>query len=437
MRNRLLLLALALLLVCIFACDSANPVAPQGSTITLRANPARIDLDGVSAITVTGFRPDGNPLNPGTQINLTTTIGVLQPTVLSIGDNGQATASLTADGRTGTATITARTAIEDTMATVDVLIGEDDTSRPSLVISASPSVIGFNEISTISVLARRADGTNFGAGAQVRLTTTAGTFQPSGSTDITLTTNSNGEVTATLRAGSQVETAEVTAVLGSSEPAMTMVMIEDRKPVLEIFANPETIPVQGTSQITVLARDNVGNPLGAGQVIQLFASLGSIASQVTTDSNGRAQTTFQAGIDPGDGTAEIRAILGNSDTAEVVVQIRDAVTDLAFSANPLTIDRPVSDGTETIRLTAIARNSLGQGVVNVIVTFLSPDVGGVFQTTAGGASNGTVQTGGGGVAEVDLIVDEPGVGSRNSFRVQATVVSEGQTLTREIVITVR
>lgn len=417
-------------LALVYACDSANPVAPPGTVITLSVSPTTIGLNDTATITVTGFRPDGNPLNPGTQVTLSTSLGVITPTTVTIGSTGIGTATLSGDGRTGTATITATTPGSDSMATVDVQIGQTAESKPTLTITVTPSTLGLNETATVSVLARQADGSPFGGGGQVFLETTLGRLDSE-----LLVTDSDGRAETTFNSGGQAGSAEITGFIGASDEAMATVTIENQRPALVISANPNSIPVNATSEITILARDNNGSPLGAGERIQLIATLGSIADEVFTDSEGRAETLFRAGADPG--TGQVQALLGTSEVASVNIEIRDAVAEFIFTTTTPTIDRPTGDETQTVRLIGTVRNARGQAINNILVTFNSPEVGGTFQTPSGTPSDGTVATSGNGVAQVDLVVNSAGVGTRTSFRVEATVVSEGQTFTRTLTINVR
>lgn len=100
-----------LLVVCVAAllsgmCDSAGPAAPTGTVLMLAANPTTVTVDQTSELTVTGSGPFGNPLTPGTQLRLSTTLGRLSAEVLTADRQGRATATLTPAGQTGTATVT-------------------------------------------------------------------------------------------------------------------------------------------------------------------------------------------------------------------------------------------------------------------------------------------------------------------------------------------
>lgn len=90
------------------ACDSATPTAPAGTILTMSANPTQISLNGRATLTVIGRRPDGNPLNEGTEIFFTTDLGSVNPVVVAVDENGVAQSNLRGDGRAGTAQVTAR-----------------------------------------------------------------------------------------------------------------------------------------------------------------------------------------------------------------------------------------------------------------------------------------------------------------------------------------
>ncbi|HEX9942320.1 MAG TPA: PKD domain-containing protein [Thermoanaerobaculia bacterium] len=131
-------------------CDKATPVAPTGTILTISANPSKVGLNGQSTITVVGRKPDGNPLNPGTEIRLTTDKGTIDP-VVTVGDGGVATAIFRADGRSGTAKITAMTGGGMTMATTDVQVG---VAAGGVTLQATPSTISASDIPASGVQIR-------------------------------------------------------------------------------------------------------------------------------------------------------------------------------------------------------------------------------------------------------------------------------------------
>ena len=88
------------------SCDKATPVAPDGTTISVTANPSRISLRGAATVTVVGRKPTGQPLDPGTEIRLSTDRGSI-PAIATTDATGTAAATFQGDGRSGSATITA------------------------------------------------------------------------------------------------------------------------------------------------------------------------------------------------------------------------------------------------------------------------------------------------------------------------------------------
>ncbi len=536
MKHRFLLLSLC---ACVLACDSANPIAPSGTVLTASANPSQISLNGQSTITVTGFKPDGSRLNPGTQIILSTSLGNLfnpttgqQISIVEIDANGQAGALLRADGRAGSATISATLSTTGgggggtgeggsttgTSASVTVQIGLAAEDQPSLLLTASPSVINLNQTATISALARNSDGTAVGAGQQVRLRTSLGTLG-----EETLTTDSAGEAQTTLSPGTITGTATVTGTVGSSaeatvtvtfgesaenRPTLTLtanpvaispgdtssitaqaraadgsplsgatvllrtslgtlddtskntgsdgqasftltagnqsgdavvtgsvgssnevdVTISIGQPVLLINANPSTIDVGETSDITVTARGSNGTPL-VGREILLTADLGTLDDDSpVTDETGRATAVFTAGTQAG--TGNVDAILGSSDQVGVNIVIRDAPDDFTF----VTDKTVVNIGGDAITMTVTVVNARNELLQNINVRFAGVDVGGTFDP---GSSDITDSS---GTAEVTLTLTDTelgAVGSGNTFEVTATVTIREEPVVKTIVITVQ
>lgn len=250
--------AVALLLFAV-GCDKATPVAPEGTTLTLSANPARIGLNGTSTITIVGRKPNGSPLNPGTEVRLSTDRGSIDP-IVSINDNGVATATLRGDGRAGTATVTAATG--DASVTTTIQIGESQDTRPSLIVTASPNNVPVQGTSTITVIARNGDGSPVAAGQTVILTSTLGTINPSRPV-----TRADGTAVATLNAGNQSGTAEITAILGSSEAARTNVTVRDAATDINVQANPSAVNrAGGTVTLTAFVTNSQGQPLQGAPV---------------------------------------------------------------------------------------------------------------------------------------------------------------------------
>jgi hypothetical protein len=288
--KRLLPLLSLLLLVSAAACDKASPVAPTGTTLTLSANPTKIGLNGESTITVVGRKPDGNPLNPGTEIRLSTDKGTISP-IVEVGAGGAATTTFRADGRTGAAVITATTGAGDVTAMATLQIGETDETRPTLLVSVSPSNIPVEGTATVTVIARNADGSLVEAGREVILTSTLGSLSPSRPV-----TRADGTAVSTLRAGNQGGTAEVTAILGSSAPATATVTIRDAATDIALQASRPSIPASGgTITFIAFVANAQGQPLqGAPVTFESTDGVGTFETTgvVTTDATGQASNVL-------------------------------------------------------------------------------------------------------------------------------------------------
>lgn len=269
----------------VLSCDKATPVAPEGTVLLVSANPTQIGLTGTSTITVIGRKPDGNPLNPGTEIRLSTDRGTIDPPIALI-SNGQASATLRGDGRAGVAKVTVTTGAGTVTATTDIQVGESDATKPRLTVSVNPNNIPVEGTATVTVIARNADGTAVGGGLQVILTTTLGSLNPSRPT-----TRNDGTTTSTLTAGEQAGTAEVAAILGASDRATASVTIRDAATDIDVQASPASVQRDADTQITVTAfvTNAQGQPLNGAPVT--FSSPRGVFDDLGiefTDSTGQA-----------------------------------------------------------------------------------------------------------------------------------------------------
>lgn len=196
------------------ACDSATPTAPAGTILTISASPNQISLNGTSRITVVGRRPDGNPLNEGTEIFFSTDLGSINPAFATVDEDGVARATLRGDGRVGTANVQARVGTASGggeggaagTASIEVLIGR---TAGAVSLQATPSSIP--EVGgTVRLLALvRDDQGQPLPGVAVNFQTEVGTLASGGSF---INTNQQGEARDTLT----LDSADLNAVAGNS-----------------------------------------------------------------------------------------------------------------------------------------------------------------------------------------------------------------------------
>ena len=124
---------LGLLFLGFAACEEGTPVSPPGAIIRISANPTRIGKTGTSTLTLQVLRSNGIPVPEGTEVRLSTNIGIVD-SVIHTDDDGVALGTLRGDGRVGTATVTAHSGNVDEVE-VEVEVGAlatvDRPSRPT------------------------------------------------------------------------------------------------------------------------------------------------------------------------------------------------------------------------------------------------------------------------------------------------------------------
>ena len=286
MKQAVGLLLLLCALIPSLGCDKATPVAPGGTTLTISASPTKIGLTGSSVLTIVGRKPDGNPLNPGTEIRLSTDRGTVEP-IVTVDSSGRATATLRADGRSGSAKVTASAG--DATVETTIQIGESAETKPVLLISANPSTVPVEGEADITVIARNSDGSPVGAGQTVILTTSLGRLTPN-----RVTTRADGTATARLEAGSQAGTATITAIMGSSDAATATVTIREGATDISVQANPRTVPRSGGDvTLTAFVTNSQGLPLqGAPVIFEASAGELEVTGVVFTDTSGVAENVL-------------------------------------------------------------------------------------------------------------------------------------------------
>lgn len=145
--NRILLLLLAIASFLSWSCDSSSPVAPPGTVLTINVSPARIPIDGTAQVRVVARRPNGTPVNPGTLVLFSATIGTIPPSV-PVDENGEALTLLTGTGEFGVSTVTASVGTGESV-TADVQVG---LPAGSISLQASPTSVS-EQGGTVSLLA--------------------------------------------------------------------------------------------------------------------------------------------------------------------------------------------------------------------------------------------------------------------------------------------
>jgi adhesin/invasin len=293
-------LVMAVALVALAACSRAAPTAPTGSTLTLSVSPTTITSPkGTATATATLRLPAGNP-QPGAQVQFSTTLGSINPTLATTDNNGVGTATLSGSGRPGTAMVQAFSgAVMST--TISVIIG---SLGASITLQASPATIPSSG-GTSKLIAIVRDSTGVPVpGAQVNFTTTIGTLRSGGAL---VTTDGNGQATDSLTVRSSDITNQTTIMVGADtadstgkiQTAMfTISILTNAASSIVISGSPTTLPASGGNvSVVALVRDAAGNLVtGAGVSFQttigtMKSSGSSTGNILTTGSNGEVSDT--------------------------------------------------------------------------------------------------------------------------------------------------
>src|SRR5262245_18332714 len=231
--------ALAIVLgMLLAACDKVPLIAPSGSAITLSANSSTVPTNGTVGLTAFVTESSGTPVQNGTMVRFTTTLGTITPADAQT-SNGVAVATFNAGANSGVATIhavsggaaggsgstnggTGTTTTSTATNVVTITVGV--AAVKTIAVSASPTSVGPNGGSvTVTASVLDTSGGSL-AGIPVTFSADRGGVDPgtamtdaSGRATTTLTTAAETKVTAA--AGTATATATVTL---RSAPAVTL-----------------------------------------------------------------------------------------------------------------------------------------------------------------------------------------------------------------------
>jgi hypothetical protein len=131
-------LALCLAAAAAASCDKMPLAAPTDSVITLFANSTTVGFNGSIEITATVIESAGTPVQNGTVVNFTTTLGTIEPNEART-NNGKATVKFLAGTRSGTAEVRAFSGGTSTGDPLSVIVGAAAVGKVELL--ANPSTL--------------------------------------------------------------------------------------------------------------------------------------------------------------------------------------------------------------------------------------------------------------------------------------------------------
>jgi hypothetical protein len=413
--SRLLVLPVVVLSAWLGSCDKVPLTAPSGTTIRLYTNAQVLPVNGAAQITASVLESGGWPVQNGTVVTFTTSLGIISPSEATTTD-GKVTVTFNAGTQSGTAEINAFSGPASTTGAgggtagttgavgsgVSILIGA--AAATTVVATASPSSVsqlGGSALITASVL----DANNNGlAGVPVAFSTDQGTLSPvtaitNASGVATTTLNTNQTATVTITAGTKTATAKVTAVAvptislggptttptvgtttsfsvsanaGTGSAPIRMVVIDfGDGGTMNLGAASGTVSVPhiyktaGTYTVTAIATDASSQSTSTSIPVVVFAAVNFRLT--VTASSGQTGTSITATASPEAGSPTINSYAFDFGDGTPTIQTTVGTTSHVYLASSI----PGTQSSWTFTITVRAEGSdgrLGIGSTSVVIT---------------------------------------------------------------------
>lgn len=363
---RLYLLAVVTIAIVVIgevACSQVPLTSPTGSTISITSDRDVLPLNGQSTLRAVVIESSGTPVQNGTVVNFTSTLGNVDPPEART-VNGIATAMFNAGSVSGTTTIHAFSGGAKTGSGnssgggVSIKIGAAAAGSVS-VTATPPSVSQSGGTVTISALVMD-PANNPLPGVQVVFSAAAGTLSATsalsdsnGIARVQFTTSQTAKVTATVNSTAKGEV----EVVVSSAPTVTI-------------GDPSPSPVVAGQPMTFTVSTSSGNSSAVRQIQTLEVNFGDGTSETRSNVTGSAAFTHTYNRE-GAYTINARAVdvSGNTGLASkgIVVGFAPQPTaSISSSKNPVSMSPP--DNGVTILTVSATAASGGAPIRDVRVT---------------------------------------------------------------------
>jgi PKD domain/Bacterial Ig-like domain (group 1) len=235
-----------------FACDKLPLLAPQASTISLSSNSSIVQANGSAEIRATVIEGSGTPVQNGTTVSFTTTLGSMNPPEART-VNGVATTQFVGNGQSGEAEIRAASGgakpADATNPSLKLKVGGAAAGR--LSVSAAPTRLPAAGGSSVITATVSDTSGNPLTSVPVTFSTTNGTLSSAAAS-----TGFNGQASVTLNT---TRDATVTAAVGvSGTGSITPVTVNVVVGVVPTLGFGTTTPADPTVGQTVTFTLNVG-----------------------------------------------------------------------------------------------------------------------------------------------------------------------------------
>jgi PKD repeat protein len=301
----------------VVGCDKAPLTAPTDSAVTLFANQRVVALNGAVEITANVTEPGGVPVQNGTQVNFTTTLGNLQPAEART-NGGRATVQLNAGTASGVAQIRAFSGGAQAEA-LEIQVGA--AAAAQVTVSAIPSAVGPNG-GTVEILAVATGENNQRLpGVPVTFGTSAGSLRES-----TVITDGNGEARTQL---TTTREATVTATIGNVTNSTTVRVTT--RPVITLTAPTTAIGEGETATFTINVQPQTNGDAIRDVVIDFGdgdrRSLGALTGSRTVQKVYTRSGTYQV-------TVAVSDTGGETTTAATTVIVEARAINVTLTASP-------------------------------------------------------------------------------------------------------
>ena len=239
---------------------------------------------------------------------------------------------------------------------------------PTVTAAASPTTISGNGTATSAISITVANQAGPVSGDSVTITTggspsaACGTVYPT-----TLTTDSNGQASATYTASTTAGTCTITATESSAGATGTVVVTQSAANQVTVTASPSSVPSNGTATSSISATvDTEGGTAVSGDSVTFTlsgspaAACGTLTNSTgTTNASGVANTSYKASTT--EGFCTITATEANANSSGTTQVTQTAVTPgtpdtVSVTANPSSVP---ADGKSTSTITATVSKASG------------------------------------------------------------------------------
>lgn len=369
------------------ATDDATATYVAGAAASIEVTPSvsLLPADGVSSTTVTCRVVDayGNPLGGGVSVNVSSTLGTMNPAQGFTNTSGIFISNLRSGRQQGSCAIIA----SSNQASGYTEVSFTAPAANNVVISAEDPYILADGISYTTVRAYVGDSHGLpvqGADVEWDVDAGIGDLVPQ-----SLTTDSLGVSTALFYSGASVTNESQTVTVTAGEYSDDLV-ISMHGVTVEVAVNAQSLPADGesTAQVNATIRETTSGLAVIGGSVRFAANAGSVQQFATTNESGIATATYHAGTTPG--SATITCSYGETLSAQTTVDLTSTVADIVVGAAQE--ETLLANGVSTTTISATVYNGSNQVVPNIPVTFQSTGSGHILQTVVITNASGIAST---------------------------------------------